>query len=116
MSSSSLPIKPQAQGQWAAAFALLGGVVQSGEYMRSASKLYDVTFLRFGVAPGEIDGNTVLAGDEKLYVRTSDLPTSMQPTAGDVIETDSGAIKHTVLCASLDVSEVVWKIFCRRSV
>src|SRR5512133_3324667 len=115
MPSSSLPIKPQAQGQWEAAFALMAGVVQSGEYMRGG-KLYDVTFLRFGVSRSEIDGATVLAGDEKLYVRTAELPTTMQPVAGDVIQTDSGAIKHTVLCASLDVSEVVWKIFCRRSV
>ncbi|MGD0538040.1 MAG: hypothetical protein ABSC03_10395 [Verrucomicrobiota bacterium] len=63
----------------------------------------------------DIDGSAVLLGDEKAYVRSSDLAGIVAPAAGDVITENLSGLRRVVVAARCSPTGVYWTLQVRRS-
>jgi hypothetical protein len=63
----------------------------------------------------DIDGSSVLVGDEKAFIRAADLASITAPGAGDnLVETVSG-LRRVVIASRLDPTGAFWTFQARRA-
>ena len=107
------------------AFVVAAEVVRAGTFYKTESSagtgLLEVSALAAPVQAmvlkyhsGDIDGTVVQVGDEKLFIRASELSALPSPGVGDyVIEALSG-LRREVMAARLDPTGSFWTMQTRR--
>ena len=63
----------------------------------------------------DIDGSTVLLGDEKCFIRAGELSTITLPGVGDYLTETISGLRREVIAARLDPTGSFWVIQARRS-
>lgn len=63
----------------------------------------------------DIDGSAVLVGDEKCFIRATELASITSPAAGDYLTETISGMRREVIAARLDPTGVFWMMQVRRS-
>jgi hypothetical protein len=108
------------------AFALAAGLVRDAVFYKTESSagtgLLTMTALYATVKPlclpyrsQDIDGSTVLVGDEKCFIRAGELAAVASPAAGDYLTETGSGLRREVIAARLDPTGSLWVLQVRRS-
>src|SRR3954465_15060589 len=63
----------------------------------------------------DIDGSAVLVGDEKCFIRASELTAITSPGSGDYLTETISGMRREVVAARMDPTSVFWMMQVRRS-
>jgi hypothetical protein len=112
---SGIPITAMGLAQVEALFKQYAEVVLTGDYKQAYDTLYKagIHFLVFPLRPGECDGYTLAAGDQRMVVRVSELGEEFQPASGDYVLHGTN-VRYYVTSGVMDPARVAWTLYCRR--
>jgi hypothetical protein len=103
-------------GQWVRGCIFFKTQSDAGTGLLSLSALYApvrAIFVRYHSA--DIDGSAVLVGDEKAFVRASELTGICAPGPGDNLVEESSGLRRLVIASRLDPTGVYWTFQARRA-
>lgn len=74
-----------------------------------------VTAMVLRFAAKEIDGEKVRSGDERVLVRTAELPALGEPARDDYLIEISSSVRRDVIEFAADPTHTFWILHCRRN-
>src|ERR1041384_2757191 len=120
MAITPIPLSEIARVVVGTVFGLYAEVAIAATYKREDGEPPAVTYsvpVTFLVMPGNVtdaDGDMVEAGDDKIWIRASELASVPEPQPGDYLIETEGGLRRDLALAQEDVAFEVWRFRARK--